>query len=71
MHVAFSGACPAPLISELFKSKKLCSKVVSFFEVNLDFTLCVDNAFLTRIAPLNARIPAGRQAKDYVYNESP
>ena len=59
------------MIQELFKSNKLVNKVRSFVEVNLDFALCVDNSFLTKIAPFNARIPPERlkDTKDYVYNE--
>lgn len=60
-------------MQELFKSNKLISKVRSFIEVNLDFALCFDNAFLTKIAPYNSRIPPERlkDTKDYVYSETP
>jgi hypothetical protein len=39
----------------------------------MDFTLVVDNAFLTKIIPYDTRIPQERQAneKEYKYVETP
>ena len=73
VHFAFCGACPESMMKELLKSQKLCSKVTSFYEINLDFTVVTDNAFLTKIAPYNVKIAPERQkdAKDYVYTPSP
>lgn len=47
--------------------------MISFFEINLDFSVATDNAFLTKIAPYNTKIGPERlkDAKDYVYTPSP
>lgn len=57
VHLAFCGACPNNLMNELLKSKKLCNKIASFVEINMDFECIVDNTFLTKIAPYNTRLP--------------
>ena len=57
---------------ELQKSQKLLNKVVSFFEINMDFNLITDNIFLTRVAPYDARLPPERAKdhKDYAFIEN-
>lgn len=64
VHLAFCGAVPPNLMKELLKSKKLCNKVVSFVEINLDFECFVDNSFITKVKPFNTRLPKER-AKDH------
>jgi hypothetical protein len=73
VHLAFCGPCPTPLMQELQKSQKLLNKIVSFYEINLDFTFVVDNAFLTKVSPYDVRLPPDRAKshQDYVYVESP
>ena len=60
-------------MTELYKSKKLCNKILSFYDVNMDFNLVVDNAFLTKIIPYNTKIPEARQKEtpNYIYTETP
>lgn len=73
VHLAFCGPVPHNVMSVLYQSRKLCDKIVSFFEVNMDFSLVVDNAFLTKIIPFDTQISEQRQVieKDYKYVETP
>ena len=57
VHLAFCGACPDSLMKELCKSTKLVNKVLSFIEINMDFSLIVDNAFLVKVKPYQTKIP--------------
>jgi hypothetical protein len=73
VHLAFCSAVPDSLMAELFKSQKLINKVVSFIEINMDFSVITDNAFLTKIAPFQTKLPKDK-AKDhagYEYTKNP
>ena len=46
VHLAFTGHCPESFMEKIVLSKKLCQRVGSFVEVNVDFNVLEDNIFL-------------------------